>query len=103
MQNFFFKLCFFVIMIGSCGVVYGENPTENFQAQSGKIYISSHEVAILNDQILIYSKQQWRPVAALYSDANGLYAKVGLWYCKACGWHNEDVFKCRRCGRPRPE
>lgn len=76
---------------------------KTFSRNLRKYILHLMRLLFLYDQILIYLKQQWRPVLALYSDANGLYAKVGLWYCKVCGWHNEDVPKCHQCGRPRPE
>jgi len=74
-------------------------------ANTQKKYIKSHDVSIFNDQILVRLDGQWVHATELRSDENGLYLtkSVGLWYCKNCGWHNEDVPNCHQCGKPRPQ
>lgn len=69
-----------------------------------KVYLSPQDISIFNNEILVSVNGQWTQVNELYSDQIGIHfkRKVGLWYCKGCGWHNEDVPVCAQCGRPRP-
>ena len=74
-------------------------------SENEKMYVKSRDITILNDQIFVFINEQWTPVSGLFSDEYGLYLtkRVGLWFCKACHWHNGDVPNCANCGKPRPE
>lgn len=78
---------------------YGESPEPKLE----KIYVQSHDILFHNDQIFVRSDQQWILAESIHTDAAGIYAKAAmLWFCKKCGYHNEEVDYCKKCGAPSP-
>ena len=100
MKKSFFSLMALVAAVGCVQSVCAESLSGD-----ERIYIQSRDVHVRDGQILVHLNGQWGPVPELYADGRGIYLmkRVGLWYCKACGWHNEDIPKCYRCGNPRPQ
>jgi hypothetical protein len=69
-----------------------------------KVYLKPKEIRIQDNQILVFSGNEWERTEALFSDSNGVYALMRKWYepweCTYCGATNPPTnFVCWNCNR----
>ncbi len=70
-----------------------------------KIYISSRDVLIADNGIIVSLDGFAQSVNPIHCDENGIYLeRLEAWYCRNCDKHTWSFNeKCPSCGRPKPK